>query len=291
MLAPSSLPKEYEDWNRKYNAPSGAPLWVRAGGSKPARAVARILRNGFRPGHPATYPQWLMRRVGPFAFQLNSMTRRFEYPWCFQAAELRSGMKAVEIGAGASGFQFILAECGLSVVAVDPLVNPSQTVDWVFTEKDYERINGVFGGRVRFIRDYLQDAHLEGNSYDRVFAISVLEHVPEENVASIVAEVRRILKPGGLFVATIDLFLDCAPFSDCPSNRWGRNISVKRLIDASGLTLRRGNRSQLLGHPEFSPGEISKNRDGFLLVQDSVGGAQVMTQCLVLEKPRSSQTR
>jgi SAM-dependent methyltransferase len=289
MLAPRNLPAEYGCWNQKHRAPLGSRGWLRAVNSMPGRAAGRMMGNGFQPGRPITYPAWLMRRVGPFAFQANSLTRAFEYPWAYHATPLERGMKAVELGAGASGFQFVLAGSGVEVVSVDPLLNPSEKVDWVFAANDYRRINEAFGGKVRFVRDFLENAKLEAGGFDRVFAISVIEHVPEENALSLMREIARILKPGGLFVCTIDLFLDCHPFTERLSNIWGRNISVGRLVEASGLTLRLGERTQLLGHPEFDPGEILKNRDRFLLVQDSVGGAQVMTQCLVLEKPRARQ--
>ena len=41
---------------------------------------------------------------GPFAFQENNDTRRFEYPWAYFATSLRPGF-ALEIGGGLSGFQ------------------------------------------------------------------------------------------------------------------------------------------------------------------------------------------
>lgn len=224
------------------------------------------------------FPGWLMRRIGPFAFQVNSLTRTFEYPWCFYATPLSKGMSAVEIGAGASGFQFVLAKRGLDVVSVDPLINPSESVDWVFSSDEFLRINNAFGGRVRLIRDYLENAQLEGNSYDRVFAVSVIEHIPEDSALSLMREVHRILKPGGLFIATIDLFLDCDPFTDRLANQWGRNVSVRRLVEESGLTLRAGLPCHLHGYSEFDPKEIYRNKESFLVADN------VMTQCLVLQK-------
>jgi 2-polyprenyl-3-methyl-5-hydroxy-6-metoxy-1,4-benzoquinol methylase len=216
--------------------------------------------------------------MGPFAFQINSLTRTFEYPWSFYATTLRPGMRSVDLGAGASGFQFVLAQSGVEVVSVDPLENPSGDVNWVFSQDEFQRLNRAFGGRVRFVKDYLERAHLAEGGYDRVFAISVLEHVPEENVSSIMREVCRILKPGGFFVGTIDLFIDCYPFTDQIANRFGRNISVRDAVRESGLMLRIGTSDQLFGYPEFEPRKVLENRENFLVDNN------VMTQCIVLQK-------
>jgi 2-polyprenyl-3-methyl-5-hydroxy-6-metoxy-1,4-benzoquinol methylase len=187
-------------------------------------------------------------------------------------------MRAVEIGAGASGFQFVLAKSGLDVESVDPVENPGDAVDWAFSWDDFQRLNRAFGGRVKLIRDYIQMARLGSDAYDRVFAISVIEHIPEAGVHSIMREVSRILKPGGYFVATIDLFLDCYPFTDQLANQFGRNISVRNVVEKSGLELRRGTPCELCGYPEFDTEQIIKNRPQFLTVNN------VMTQCLVLQK-------
>ncbi|MFX1392254.1 MAG: methyltransferase domain-containing protein [Promethearchaeota archaeon] len=48
----------------------------------------------------------------------------------------------------------------------------------------------------------------DDNSVDRVFSISVLEHIPESGDKKVLREVQRILKPGGIFVFTIPLYED-----------------------------------------------------------------------------------
>lgn len=279
MLAPSTLPNEYRSWNQTHGAPFGPQWWIHLLESKyygqhafpfALGRVAWRLRMKF--------PRWLMTQLGPFAFQRNSRTRTYEYPWCFHATLLLPGMRVVEIGPGASGFQFVLAQEGLQVTSIDPLVNPSEKVDWMFSTEEFQRLNAAFGHKVEFIRDTIEDAQLPADSYDRVFAVSALEHIPEKKVLSILQEVRRILKPGGLFIATVDLFLDCFPFGDQMENQYGRNISIRKVVEASGLVLTAGLRSQLCGYPEFDPGQIAKNKDDFLVAQ------QVMSQCFVLEK-------
>jgi len=94
----------------------------------------------------------------------------------------------------------------------------------------------------------------------------------------------RTVKPGGLFIATVDLFLDCHPFTNKTSNEWGSNASIRDLVDASDLKLVQGNRSELYGYPQFDIEALSCSADGstdFMIVN-----ARTLTQCLVLERPK-----
>jgi hypothetical protein len=107
----------------------------------------------------------------------------------------------------------------------------------------------------------------------------VLEHIPEPDLARIMGHVRRALRPGGTFVLTVDLFLDLAPFTDVVSNRWGKNLSMRWLVEQSGMELAHGDRSELCGFPEFEPDRITARRAELL-----VGGYQAAVQTLVLRK-------
>ena len=277
MLAPRELPDEFLAWNQRHKAPSGPFWWHRYVLESRLGRWSRLYQNRMR------IPAWLTRRLGPFAFQLNSWTRSFEYPWCYHITELRPGMRVVELGAGISGLQFVLAEAGLDVVAVDPLVPPedlgTQRADWLFSIDEYQRLNRAFGGKVQFICDHLENAGIPSVSVDRVFSVSVIEHIPPGSIGPLVQHVARILKPGGRFIATVDLFLDCVPFSHRSANKFGTNVSVRSMIAESGLRLQFGDPSHLLGFDEFDPERIREQLDRFLNVHG------VLTQCIVLEKP------
>jgi len=280
MLAPKELPTEFFEWNRKHKAPFGANWWVSLLQSKHVGMYAGKYGPGWLAWKYRTrLPSWVLRNIGPFGFQLNSATRVYEYPWAFLATPLVGGnIKAVEIGAGASGFQFALAAAGVQVTSVDPLINPSESIDWRFSMADFNRLNRAFGGGVRFVNGFLEAANLEADSHDRVYALSVIEHIPLEQRERLMKEIARILKPGGYFVATIDLFLDCAPFTSKEQNEYGTNVSVKALLEAANLQLAFGNSSELCGFKEFSPATV-KSRVAHYLV-----ASKVMTQCVVMQK-------
>ncbi|MFH1552853.1 MAG: class I SAM-dependent methyltransferase [Candidatus Omnitrophota bacterium] len=227
-------------------------------------------------------PSWAMRLVGPFGFQTNSDSRVFEYPWCFFTAELIQGMKVLDFGSGGAGFQFALAASGADVTSVDPLVNIVPGSGWLSSENEIRRLIDVFGGKINFIREHIDRAGLPEAYFDRIFSVSSVEHIPYAQVAGVMKEICRLLKPGGIFVATVDLFLDCYPFSEKTSNVHGSNISIKKLIDDSGLCLRSGRTDQLYGFPDFYPEEIVGRLGDFLTVVCS--GSTILTQCFVFGK-------
>lgn len=272
MLALKQIPQEYIQWNQENKAPFGPDWWGKLLTSR-MRGVNFIWRNRI-----TLLPFSVMRQLGCFAFQLNSNTRIFEYPWCFHATPLEPEMQVVEIGAAASGFQFVLANSGLKVTSVDPLINPSEEVKWIFTEKEFSRLNHAFGDKVTFIHNFLQNINLPSNSVDRVFSVSVIEHIPPQEIQLLLEEIIRILTPGGFFIATIDLFLNCAPFTNKIKNKFGSNISIAELLKSSNLRLKVGNLEELYGYPEFDKDKILERLDKFLVVDN------VLTQCIVVEK-------
>ena len=62
---------------------------------------------------------------------------------------------------------------------------------------------------VRTVRSYMGefDESLEDGSFDVVFSISVIEHVPDEMVGECFADMARLLKPGGRMLHAIDIYL------------------------------------------------------------------------------------
>jgi SAM-dependent methyltransferase len=219
------------------------------------------------------------RLVGPFAFQPNSVTRTFEYPWAFEALNLRPGMQVLEIGGGLSGFRFVLARRGCSVVNVDP-GDAARGKGWPVTPETFSHLNQRFGTDVSLENCFVEEAGLPTDSFDRVVAISVVEHIPPDDIVTLLDEIRRVLKPGGLFVMTLDLFLDVAPFTDKDANKYGSNISVKWLVDKSRLEMVHGDPQELYGFDEFDADRIKSQAD--LLVGSPY---PVMVQTLVLRKP------
>jgi SAM-dependent methyltransferase len=264
LLAPKQIPPEYKAWNQQWHAPHGRPI-------RRMGRLTRMSQQELRQRHP--------RWTGPFGFQPNSSTRRFEYPWAFHCVDLASGTQAVEIGGGLSGFQFVLSKSGVAVTNVDP-GEAATGRGWPVDAQSIARLNRAFGTYVHLENRTLQEAQLGDESADVVYSISTIEHIPQGEIPSLMRDVRRVLRPGGRFVLTVDLFLNVEPFGARSQNEFGTNISACELAEQSGLELEVGNRAELLGFPEFDPRRILARLDEFL-----IGEYPALAQCLVLRKP------
>lgn len=261
MLASSELPERYAQWNAKWNAPFGG---------RRRKAVPHFLRK-------TPLGIWLS---GPFSFQPNNDTRTFEYPWAHEALDPKPGCRVLEIGGSLAGFQFVLDKEGCQVVNVDP-GEDARGRGWPVRPEVFRRLNCGLGTRVELRNCFMDEAKLEDEAFDRVLSISVLEHIPDPDLETIFKEVRRVLKPGGLFVITLDLFLDLAPFTEVETNVFGHNISVRWMVEQSGLEMVHGNRAELNGFPEFDAQEILRNRARYWVGK----GYPAMVQTVVLRKP------
>ena len=231
MIAPAKLPLRYRLFNVRWGAPSGRLT---------RKALPRRLR---------------LTRLGAllsgcFAYQVNNTTRVFEYPWVFETLGIRPGLRVLEIGGSLAGLQFVLDKAGCDVVNVDP-GDELFVGDWAPTPQAFQLLNEALGTDVCLVNGYLEDAKFPDESFDRVISVSVFEHIAEPALATILAEIRRVLKPGGLAVMTVDLFLDVQPFAPAASNAYGHNVSVKWIVETSGLDLVGGRRAELYGYEEF----------------------------------------
>lgn len=135
---------------------------------------------------------------------LHNFIRVWEYPYVFHQIQSWLGEvssndlpRIVDLGSGATFFPFAVAQLGARVTAIDADSRAISSLDRAIAKLSTGR--GV-------VTSLLSDARsiaLETGSVDCVYCISVLEHIP--NFEDVVTEVRRILRPGGLFVLTFDV--------------------------------------------------------------------------------------
>lgn len=260
MIAPKRLPAPYADWNRRQGAPFGRN--IRFGG-----VLQKIVPASF-------YQKWR----GPFAIQPNNTTREFEYPWAFHATPLSRGMSVLEIGGGLGGFQFALSRAGCRVVNVDPGLQ-AEGLGWKCDVATIQALNRCFATSVQLFQTTMEKAGLQADSFDRIFSISVIEHLAPEELAGVMKEAHRVLRPGGSFVLTVDLSLNLSPFTSRSTNQFGRNVNLKELVSNAPFLLEQGNPEELYGFPGFSADRIQSNLENYF-----VGSYPVLVQCFVLKK-------
>ena len=262
MLASAHIPERYQWWNSQHGAPAGREVKL----------------SPWEKFFLST--EQVDARRGPFALQPNNSTRTFEYPWAFDAGELQPGMNVLEIGGGLSGFQFALGRFGCHVVNVDPGL-AARGVGWPCDQNTIHLMNGRFGTHVELRNTTVENAQLPDAAFDRAYSISVLEHLPPDEIPVVMAQVYRCLKPHGRFILTVDLFLNLAPFTSRHGNEFGVNQDICELTRSQPWILKAGKREELFGFPEFDKDHILSALEKYLVGQHY----PALAQCLVLEKP------
>jgi SAM-dependent methyltransferase len=253
MIARLDLPAKYQAWNERW----GAPIGRRTPQARAIKvAVDRLGVQGL-----ACLP---VQIVGPFAFQENSITRRYEYPWAYEALRPSRGMRLLELGGGLSGLQFVLARAGCEVHNVDPLVGFGSSRYSDDIEKRFDIINRRFGGGVHLHRGVVTDIDLS-RPFDAIYSVSTIEHLSKADVELNLLAAKRLLAPGGRFVLTVDLFLNLAPFSKRAANIWGTNIEPAWIEEVLQMRLVEGNRRELYGYAEFSAEYVLEHLEQFLI--------------------------
>ena len=74
--------------------------------------------------------------------------------------------------------------------------------------EDFKQLSDEFGISPKLEAFDATNIPYEDNSFDKVFSVSVLEHIPDLGDIEVVKEVSRVLKPGGTFVMTLPAYKD-----------------------------------------------------------------------------------
>lgn len=129
-------------------------------------------------------------------------SRLWEYPFCILSADLAPGMKVADIGCGMTGFTLYLKDvAGCDVTGIDPDI--FEEGNKYFTHGvSREFINRTGLTILKGDFDYIP---IETDSQDRVFCVSVMEHVEPHVRRRGIQEIARILKPGGRAIITVDM--------------------------------------------------------------------------------------
>jgi SAM-dependent methyltransferase len=128
--------------------------------------------------------------------------RLWEYPFCVLAADLEPGMAVADIGCGMTAFTVYLKEAaGCDVTGVDPDIFEAG-VKYLAHGVSREFIERT---GLRVLKGDFDSIPLESDSQDRVFSVSVMEHVPPDVRRRGIQEIARVLKPGGRAIITVDM--------------------------------------------------------------------------------------
>lgn len=169
-----------------------------------------------------TISSWwpVARRCPPVRDLTKSVLKTVGYAALVDHIETRGPARVLEFGHSATSPLFTLFGEKLEMWGLDAVAGASYN-----TVRALEQfrarytgctfIDGLFGAGA--------DEKLPDAAFDLVCSVSVIEHIPEANLPTVLNSIRRILKPGGVFLSSYDVF-------------WGH--PVKPMFDAvesSGL--------------------------------------------------------
>jgi SAM-dependent methyltransferase len=184
--------------------------------------------------------------------------RHLEIGSAFDAVDIKPGERVLDLGSGRGYWAGKAAGLGADVVAYD--VKPERV----------ERA-AVRYPLVRFVLGAAEDTGLEDDSFDVVMILSVLEHTAEPE--RVLAEIARLLRPGGRLALTTDLFDDdqWRPRRERHAARWDvrrffERAEIEELLAQNGFVV---TRSKALfgfrGAPQLLKARMAGNQLHWLL--------------------------
>ena len=143
--------------------------------------------------------------------------KHWDNPWALSNAHLKDGMKILDCGSGRGALQFYLASKGLDVYSVDISNNRSRLIKNMQRQSKkigirysispntvHRKLNKKYKVNVKFKQESADALSFPDNVFDRIFCISVLEHMENKVIDKSMKEMERVLKPGGLLLLTFD---------------------------------------------------------------------------------------
>ena len=135
---------------------------------------------------------------------LDGDLKNVQRPWAVKAilGSVACGGRILEIGGGEPVVSGVLSELGYDVTLVDPYDGFGNG------PTDFDRYVQRFP-HVRIVRGYFRPGMPEfaPHSFDAIFSVSVLEHIPPEPLCTCFQAIAEFLKPGGVSLHCFDLIL------------------------------------------------------------------------------------
>ncbi len=171
----------------------------------------------------------------------------WEDTWVLRHADLKAGMKVLDIGGASTPFSFYLASVGCSVNVIDNdwgncgivyNVNyVAKKMNWDIQALDWDIEKGL---------------PFKDGAFDRVFSVCVIEHLTSDTRRKLMKEIARVLKPDGIAGLTTDYDHGRKVAVTDKGLRFGfREKFQHDVIKPSGLTL--------MGNSELVDGKVNEN--------------------------------
>lgn len=177
--------------------------------SSPAQAMGIVGRFGAQPTRTGTSYATVrdfcesVDELTPIA-SLDGDLKNVQRPWAAKAilAHVPLPARLLEIGGGEPIISGFLSELGYDVTLVDPYGGFGNG------PTDYQRYVQQYP-HVKIVREFFQPrlAGLRPQTFDAIFSISVLEHIPADSLRSCFDAVAEFLTPEGMSIHCFDFIL------------------------------------------------------------------------------------
>ncbi|MCW2715537.1 MAG: class SAM-dependent methyltransferase [Frankiales bacterium] len=173
----------------------------------------------------------------------------------FEQFPVEAGDRVLDMGCGGGRHAFALYRRGADVVALDMDEGELKDVAGMFAAMREEG-EVPSGAQARAVRGNAYSLPFGDDSFDRIIAAEVLEHLPQDSVA--MAELFRVLRPGGLIAVTVPRWgpeLVCWALSSAYHEADGGHVRIyrgselRRRLSAVGLDPVGGHHTHALHAP------------------------------------------
>jgi SAM-dependent methyltransferase len=126
--------------------------------------------------------------------------RSVEFAYVWRQLQIPRRSRVLDVGSPKDLAAMLARHRGFDVTATDIL---PEAVDLC---ERYTRVQGLAGNGPGRVRSEVQDGRAlsyETASFDAAYSVSVLEHIPDDGDSVAMRELLRVVRPGGLVVATV----------------------------------------------------------------------------------------
>ncbi len=147
--------------------------------------------------------------------------RLWEYSWAIIESGVDTRMHILDGGGTGTLFSYFLAMEGCSrVTTID--IDEAKVQDAIRLSKHLQLTN------IEHLHGSILDMPFRDNTFDCVFSICVIEHIPRDEQLVALTELSRVLKPGGRLGMTFDYVQGCEELSPdglcSPDDVYGRLV-------------------------------------------------------------------
>lgn len=137
-------------------------------------------------------------------------SRQREWPWILREGDFQPWHRCLDIGSGWSVLKFALAKRTAWVDCLE--INPE------FIEKAKPAIDIIGMNNITQTQGDMACIPFEDNTFDRLCSCSVMEHSNPDKYVDCIKEVKRVLRPGGIALLTMDVVVFGEPKDDFHMN-------------------------------------------------------------------------